>query len=465
MRRVPAEAVCFGLVAAVYLVHLFASGYDTFYYDASEYWQAGKLFNDGGGFSLLSYDYEWRGYAIPLLSHILDSIGGALRLDDVTVVKIFGSLLAATLGVVVLPRLARALFPNAALGWDRILALNALLFLYWRDHFDFPLADFPALLAASIGVIALLRRTTWGYVGAGVALGLAASMRGNYWFALAVAVLVAALVPLRSWSWRTRGAAVGLVLVGALVASLPQVLMNHRHHDTWSPTIPIAREQNLIATWLGVRAQKYETYVGPPSGYPQPSVLYLDPSTQRLLEEENISPVTRLGRPSFPSSTRYLQLVVEHPLTMTTSYGRHLFNGLDVRYPTPYIRDLDNSSTPLSLLQYTLLFIALARLLVPRARRALGGVRWSGMVVLCSAMLGVIAAQPEPRYYLPLTALVYLLVCFGPATRSTLLGGSRSLRIALAASYAAFLLLCLTLSSATQDEIEFPQAVGHSDLH
>ena len=66
-------------------------------------------------------------------------------LGDVTVVKIFGALLAATLGVVVLPRLARALFPNAALSWDRILALNALLFLYWRDHFDFPLADFPAL--------------------------------------------------------------------------------------------------------------------------------------------------------------------------------------------------------------------------------------------------------------------------------------------------------------------------------
>ena len=68
---------------------------------------------------------------------------------------------------------------------------------------------------------------------------------------------------------------------------------------------------------------------------------------------------------------------------------------------------------------------------MPRARRALGGVRWSGMVVLGSAVLGVITAQAEPRYYLPLTVLVYLLVCFGPATRETLLGGSRSLRVAL----------------------------------
>ena len=374
----------------VYLVHLFASGYDTFYYDSDEYWQAGKLFNDGGGFSLLSYDYEWRGYAIPLLSHVLDSIGGVLGLGDVTIVKIFGSLLAATLGVVVLPRLARALFPNAALGWERVLALNALLFLYWRDHFDFPLADFPALTAASVGVILLLRGGTWSYLLAGLSLGLAASMRGNYWFALVAAVAVAALFPLRAWNWKARGAAVGLVLIGAFVISVPQMLMNHRHHGTWSPSIAIAKEQHLIATWLGMRAQKYETYVGPTTGYPLPQVLYLDPSTQRLLEEEGITPVTRLGRPSFPSNVRYLELFAEHPITMSASYGRHLFNGLDVKYPTPYIRDLDDRSTLLSLLNYTLLFVAFARLLVPGARRALGGVRWSGMIVLASALFGVI---------------------------------------------------------------------------
>jgi hypothetical protein len=456
--RVPAEAACFCLVVAVYLVHLFASGYDTFYYDSNEYWEAGKLFNDGTGFSLLSYDYEWRGYSIPLLSHILDSIGGALGLGDVTIVKIFGALLAATLGVVVLPRLAKALFPNAALGWGRVLALNGLLFLYWRDHFDFPLADFPALTAASIGVIFLLRREIWGYALGGLSFGLAANMRGNYWFALVAAVLVAALVPARSWNWRTRGTAVGLMVAGALVASLPQVLMNHRHHDTWSPSIPIAREANLVTTWLGMRAQKYETFVGPSTEYPQSGVAYLDPSTLRLLEEEGITPVIRLGRPSFPSSRRYVRLVLEHPLEMSASYFRHVFNGLDVKYPTPYVRDLDDTSVLLSLLQYTILFIAFARLVVPAARRTLGRIRWSGVVVLLSACIGVIATQAEPRYFLPLTALVYMLVCFGPSTRKSLLGKSTARRVAIGVAYAAFLFGCMTLSSATEDQIEFPES-------
>ena len=77
----------------------------------------------------------------------------------------------------------------------------------------------------------------------------------------------------------------------------------------------------------------------------------------------------------------------------------------------------------------------------------------------------MITTQAEPRYYLPLTALVYLLACFGPATRASLLGGSTVRRVALAVAYAAFVLVCLTLSSSTQDQIEFPQAVGRSDLH
>ena len=290
-------------------------------------------------------------------------------------------------------------------------------------------------------------------------------MRGNYWFAFLAAVLVAAVVPLRGWSWRTRGAAVGLVLAGAFVVSLPQMLMNNRHHDTWSPGVANASEQNLVTTWLGVRAQKYETYVGPASGYPQPGVFYLDPATRRLLEEESITPVIRLGRPSFPSSSRYLRLVLEHPLAMSASYFRHVFNGFDVKYPTPYVRDLDNKPTVLSLLNYTVLFVALARLLVPEARRALGRIRWSGIVVLLGALVGVIATQAEPRYFLPLTALAYMLVCFGPETRESLLGGSTARRIAIGVAYAAFLFGCLTLSSNTQDQIEFPQAVGRSDLH
>ena len=62
----------------------------------------------------------------------------------------------------------------------------------------------------------------------------------------------------------------------------------------------------------------------------------------------------------------------------------------------------------------------------------------------------------EPRFFLPLQLLIYMLVCFGPATRASLLGGGVGRRVGLAVSYAAFVLVCLTLSSATLAQIEYP---------
>jgi hypothetical protein len=441
----PVQAFCFALVAGVYLLHLFLSGYDRFYYDAEGFWQLGK----GGHFG-----YPWRGYSIPLLTFILHHAASVVAVGDVTIVKIWGAVLAATFGVVILPRLSRVLFPKATIGIGRILAVNALIFLYWRDHFNFPLVDFPAMVAASIGVIGLLRVTTWGYVIAGLSLGLAVNLRGNYAPALLAAVVVAGALPLRPRCLRRRALAVTVVLIGALAVSSPQILINYRQHGSWSPGIPTAHDFTLILFWIGMNSQKYETYVGPRDGYPLPGVYYVDPATRRLLDEEGISAVMVPGPgqgrdPAFPGIRRYVRLVFDQPIEMAASYVRHIFNGLDVKYPTPYVRNLGNRSLILSLLQYTLIFMAAARLLIPSARRALGRVRWLGIAVLLGACLAVLPTSAEPRYYLPMQALVYMLTCFGTATRASFLGGSTSRRAALGVSYVGFLLICVTLSSTT----------------
>ena len=447
-RRIPFELLSFPIVAGAYGVHLFVSGYSQFYYDSQRYWELGRLFDRGGHFSLLSFDYPNRGYALPLLNHVLQVLASAADIGAVTIVKLCGALLAATLGVIVLPRLARQLFPTATVGAGRVLALNGLIFLFWRDHFDFPLSDFPALLAASVALIGLLRATPAGYVVAGLGFGLAANIRPEYLPALVASIGVAALLPHRPWNWRRRGAATALVLAGALAVSLPQILMNHRHHGTWSPVIPGGRDIAMLQLTDGLLAQKYETYVGPASGYPRPEVFYLDPATTNVLRHEHSSEIT--------SYSQYARIVVHHPAEMAASYGRHIFNGLDVRYPTPYIRDLEDAPIVLSLVQYTLLFWALARLLLPEARRALGPIRWSGVAVLLSPCLTAIPGAVEPRFFLPAQMLVYMLVCFGPNTRSALLGGQTRRRVALGLSYVAFVLVCLTLSSATLSQLEHP---------
>jgi hypothetical protein len=299
-----------------------------------------------------------------------------------------------------------------------------------------------------------------GYLVCGLCFGLAANMRPAYMLAAIAAVVVAGLLPLRRWNWRRRGAAATLVLVGALVVSFPQMLINHHQRGTWSPALSKAKEITLLQLWQGMRAQKYETYVGPGAGYPRPDVFYLDPSTKHVVEDEHISPATHyyIGFTyiEFPGYRRYVEMVIHHPTEMAGGYVRRLFNGLDVQYPTPYVRDLRDRSTLLSLLQYTLVFLAIARLAVADSRRALGRIQWVGVVLLLIPCATAVTGAVEPRFLLPLQTLIYMLVCFAPATRASLLGGGAGRRVGLALSYVAFVLVCVTLSSATRAQIEYP---------
>jgi hypothetical protein len=453
------ELVCFPLVAAIYAAHLFVSGYDRFYYDASLYWQLGHSFESNGHFSLLAYGgATYHGYSIPLLNHVLQVIASTAGIGSVTIVKLFGALSAAVLGVIVIPRLARRLFPNASIGVGRVLALNAIIFLFWRDYFDFPLSDFPALLVASIGLLGLRRSTVPGYVIAGLGFGLAANMRPAYQPALIACVVVAGLLPLRSWNWQRRGAAASLVVAGAFIAFLPQMLINHHQRGTWSPSLPGGRVIAMQQLSDGMIAQKYETYVGPSTRYPQPEVFYFDPATTHVLQQEHIATnAIVFGQyAAITSYSQYAGIVLRHPVEILASYVRHIFNGLDVRYPTPYVRNLEDTSIALSLLQYTLMFLAIVRLLVPHARRALGRSSWAGILVLLSACITALPTEAESRFFLPLQLFIYMLVCFGPATQASLFSRTTGRRLALVLSYAAFLLICLTLSSATLAQRQHP---------
>jgi hypothetical protein len=460
--RISLEPVCFLLVAGIYAAHLFLSGYDQFYYDSAVYWQLGNSFTSNGHFSLLAFQVQPggypRGYSLPLLNHFLHVVGSGVGLGDVTIVKIFGALLAATLGVLVVPRLARHLFPGASVGWGRVFALNGLIFLYWRDHFDFPLSDFPALLVATVGLLGLVRATARGYLVAGLGLGLAENMRPAYLTTLVAAIAAAALLPYKPWDWRRRGTAASLVVAGALVAFLPQMLINHHQRAGWSPVVPGGKNVALLQLSDGMRAQRYETYVGATSGYPQPQVFYLDPATRHVLQRDHLTAHTLIfgQKAAITSYGRYIRLVFHHPLDMAAAYLRRIFNGLDVWYPTPYVRDLSDRSIVLSLLQYTLMFTAISLLLLPGARRALGRIGWVAVAVLVSPCLTAIPGAVEPRFFLPMQLLIYMLVCFGLSTRTTLLGGNIGRRASLAVSYLAFLLGCLTLSSATLAQLEHP---------
>jgi hypothetical protein len=443
LRRVLPEAATFLLVAAAYSLHFANSGYGRFYHDAEGYWELGERFGEDGPW-LLSYDDRLRGYALPLINRGLQTVAAGLGLDDVTIVELTGALLAATLGVVVLPRLARVLFSDASIGWARVLALNALIFLFWRDHFAFPLSDFPAFLAACIGLLGMFRGTAMGYLVAGLGFGVAASIRPAYLPLAALGIAAAGLPLLRRADWRRGALASVIVGLGVVAVTTPQIAINHRHHDTWSPVPAGSRDIALVQLNAGLAAQRYETYVGPPDGYPRTRVFYLDPATRDLAENE----ISGYGE--------YARVALSHPHRIVASYVLHTFNGLDVRYPTPYVRDLTDSPGLLTILQYTVMFFAAMRLVLPEARRALGRIRWIGVLILAIPCVTAIPGALEPRFFLPLHMLAYMLVCFGPATIASLRPGGASRPVAIAGLYVLLLAVWLGLSAATEAQLEYP---------
>jgi hypothetical protein len=442
----PATYAPFAVVFVAYVVYLRAFADPHFYWDGAAYWSLGGSFGGAGHFSLLDYDSTIRGYALPLFNRLLASIASSLGVGNVTIVQLFGALEVAVLGTLLIPALVRASWPAARVTPWRILLLNGLIFFFWRDYFGYPMSDFPAATLAIAGLYAATRRSPLGYALAGLALGLAWNVRQAYIATLVVVLVIAGARAGFRRAPRRLLRNVGLVLVGLLVASAPQMLINHHHGFGWSLTVPDAKVIALINLSAGMQEQRYETYIG--TAYPSPGVRYLDPSTQAILREDHIA--------SFTSYTQYARVVERHPTEMVASWWRHIFNGLDVRFATPYIRDLNGASELFSLIVYSLIFVAGARLLIPSFRRQFGKVSWPEGLALAAGIVPAIPLGAETRYYIPVQLIVYALVLFAPGTRQGWAELGRPGKVTLMTLYPVFLLFCIALSTATLALIEYP---------
>jgi hypothetical protein len=453
-RRIPARlagiggitGLAFAAVFSTFAMYLRIFGDPHFWWDAQQYWDLAAAYGPPGHFSLLHYDNPVRGYSLPLLNRGLATIATHTGMGNVTVVQLFGSLEAALLGTVLVPRLVKAVWSEARVTLVRVLLFNALVFLFWRDHFGFPLSDFPAATLAIGALLALTRRSFAGYAIAGLAIGLAWNVRPAYLIAMISAVVLAAFLAGIRRRPLAAAAAAALVLAGIVLVSLPQIMINKRHFDSWSPTVSAAKDLNMAQLTFGLNVQRIETNVG--TTYPSSSMIYYDPSTRKILEREHITALTSYGQ--------YLQLIPGYPAEMVGAWSRRFFNGLDVRYATVYIHDLHATGEWFSLVNYSVIFLALVRVLLPPFRRRLGRVAWAFPSILLAAAVPAVPFAMEPRYFIPIQLVIYAIVVFGRGARQALAELGRSDRMGLAVAYAAFLLLCVTLSASTIALIAFP---------
>jgi len=442
------SAIAFAIVAVVYLIYLPLSGFHVFYYDSLGYWELSKLFGSPGHFSLFDFHSDIRGYTWPLFLRGAYELLHAFGFGATGTVKVTNALIFAALGTLLLPRLARMMFSAAQITIPRILVLNALLFLCWRDYGNFPLTDFPGLAAYCLALLLVFSERWYWRLVAGLAAGFALNARPAYLFA------VIGLAVYAAWRiWRTEPARRGheaslaaLVLAGVVLVAIPQSVINHRQGRGASIFSAEASSTGVMQRDLGMRAQKYETQVNPKNG--QPQVWFIDPATVRVLLDEK-----RVVAP--PSFSGYLGMVGRHPLTMAGAYLRRTFNGLDVQYVSPYVRDVhDDRSVLRMLILYCVLVAAGMLLIAGPLRRLMGRVNWVLLGLMALPCVTGVPSEVETRYFLPVTATLFVVTCFGPPLREIrrALEGWEWLA---AGGFAAAVAICFVISHQTYSHQTF----------
>lgn len=412
--------------AAVALALIFAPGLKVpaFPYDAGYYWGNSGRFTVDGTWSLWNFNDSLRGYVPALLFDAVRRIGEAFNQDLESTARIFNALLFAWIGTVLAPRVAELAWPRARFGYVRRLLLVGLLLVFWRGYVDVPLADFPALAAALVALLAVSRAASppWLLV-AGLATALAINIRPAY------LLFVPAILVLGVWNGRVatprisglrRALGLAALVVGIAIVMVPQSIMNNKHYDLISPIPGAAEDLTGFQLEAGLVLQRYETYVGPAER--SPSMRYEDPHTVDIVKQ-----VTADG--GIDGYGDYLRIAVENPITIAGVFLRHVVNGMDQRYSSTYIYDLDNGGQrPMRIAAMLIAFLALLRIAWPAARRSLGDARWRYPVALVATCVTILPSAVETRFLLPLYLLTYLLV-LAPNWPVTSLVGPRSLGV------------------------------------
>ena len=451
------------LVLALYAAYLPLSGYtiNQYRFDAAQYWELSLKFTQHGGFSLLAFDEPLRGYLGPLLilpARLLCHFTGWSML---TGARVLGACWASVLFGLAIPQLW-AQVTGRALPLGRWLLLLGLTFLFWRDYFNFTLSDMPALTLLLLGLVAL-GRPGWRWVLlAGILLAAAINIRPIY------------LASAPGWLWllgqrvetnRNLSICLTALVAGLALVLLPQALINQRNFQRPTPLVlaqpPGSQPLYLKQLAWGTQFQRYESSLIPEISR---SLVYADTAGQRALAD--------VPGQRFASYGHFATFVAQQPLSAAARFLRHLFNGLDIWFSTPYPTRLHpTGQAALRLINYVLLGLAVALIVAgwryPRRQQSGAASRWPQVApVLLALLLPCALALPtliECRFLLPLHLLILAGVAgyWQPVTDWQRLR-SPLRRLAVLGLALGWLWGCWQLSAATAGQLRPPSEAPES---
>jgi hypothetical protein len=409
LRRRPL-AISFVVTSIVLIANLLSVSNKTLYGDADNYWSLARTFSNGGLFPFAQYTDRLRGYSLPFMLFGIQRAASIAALDPILVFRTVSALTGAAVFGIVLPALFTRLL-GVTVTLRMAIVFAALAVVYWRGHLLYSLSDVPAVLLLAAGLL-LLPAAPGGpwTIGAaalsGACLAVAANTRPVYEIALLASVALVCWHTAKSSRSRRVMLSIAAFTAGIAVVLMPQSLINSRIFGTRNPfahrevrsTQPDLYVRQLA--W-GIGIQKYETNIGP--NFPV-AVMFLDTRGLELLQVDALhDPRSAIDRLRL-SLADYLALLTRHPLFFASAYARHLFNGLDVAYSTPYVTRMSPRDLPFALFNYVMLGFAAAGGVWSLTGIAWGQYRWNAALAAAFLLPSALAIPTaiEPRFLMPL---------------------------------------------------------------
>lgn len=374
-----------------------------FYYDAEEYWTLAHSFINQNGFSFLNYSASLRWYLFPFINFIQIFISGLLKINEIDVFKLFSALFFSIFIFIVIPKLMENVF-NKKITLIRRFLLFFLIFFFWRGYFLYPLTDFYSLFFLCIALLITNNKKAsqvWIYIILGMALLGSMLIRPAY----AMSILPAIIYDI-SLQKKLRLPAVMitrnivLVLLGMLLISSPQIYINYNKLNTINPFVQ-AGGLYQVKLFRGLYTQKFESNVG--KDLDHSSIIFLDKQGAAIVQKEN------LIYPGFNNYFEYLSIVAKYPVDLISIYFRHIFNGIDVRYDTPYVYKIYQDRTVFTFLNAVVWFIFFLALYENFKSLLRCKAVWTALIMLLPVVLAI-PCEIEVRYFLPLYILCYVII-------------------------------------------------------
>lgn len=432
------NAIAFFMAFTCMAVYCYINSNLTFRGDSYETWNVAKHFYE---VDRQRSFVEYRGPFSFILYNLIYRVSQILQINDVTFLRTFTSLVFAYLTVNVFPYFFSYIFEKKIYLLERI-SFSAVTFYFFSGYFLYPQTDFLALIFLLLSANVLIFATneskpSWiHYCGAGVLLACSAMTRFNYILSLPFLLL---FITFGLYSRHVSRITIAKLIACFVVPMSFMIMLNSS--DSNSSRLMRAQLEG------GLKIQKIEWNAGDEK-YPG-KLLFSEKRGIELLKLEGID-TSGVFHGTGISGKQYLSLYAKYPFDMAAIAMSHLFAGVDITYDSVYVYNFHSPRILFSLLNYSLIFLALVIIFAKLSWWRQNG-QYAPFLLLALAVPGFSAIPfiVEVRFFMP------LILAYSAISIFALSDGIKTLYIKNLYWYLlAFILLCFLNSTNLFNSLE-----------